>query len=99
VRPAVPASASLMALDKKHFLEFTPREISVLQLVAIGCTNIQIAAKLHISKYTVAQHIAKMLRRAGAANRTDLVSRAHTAGILADEPALGSMDILGRAAR
>jgi DNA-binding NarL/FixJ family response regulator len=89
MRPAVAASASLMASDEKSSLGFTPRELSVLQLVAIGCTNIQIAAKLHISKYTVAQHVAKMLRRAGAANRTDLVSRAHIAGILADEPALG----------
>jgi DNA-binding NarL/FixJ family response regulator len=80
----VPISASLVAADEQY-LEFTPRELSILQLVATGCTNIQIATKLHISKYTVAQHIAKMLKRAGAANRTDLVSRAHSAGILAAE--------------
>jgi DNA-binding NarL/FixJ family response regulator len=67
-----------------YFPRFTPRELSILQLVAKGCTNVQIAASLHISKYAVAQHIAKMLHRAGAANRTDLVSRAHTAGILND---------------
>jgi DNA-binding NarL/FixJ family response regulator len=85
MRPAVQTSASLMASDGKSFLSLTPRELSVLQLVATGCTNIQIATKLHISKYTVAQHIAKMLRRAGAANRTDLVSRAHISGILTDE--------------
>jgi ATP/maltotriose-dependent transcriptional regulator MalT len=38
--------------------------------------------RLHISKYTVAQHIAKMLRLLGAANRTELVNRAHIAGVL-----------------
>jgi DNA-binding NarL/FixJ family response regulator len=64
------------------FARFTQRELSILQLAAKGCTNIQIAANLNISKYTVAQHIAKMLQRAGAANRTDLVSKAHAAGIL-----------------
>lgn len=79
-----PASAALIGTDFSCFLRFTPRELSILQLVAKGCTNIQIASSLHISKYTVAQHIAKMLHRVGAANRTDLVSRAHTAGILTD---------------
>jgi DNA-binding CsgD family transcriptional regulator len=67
------------------FPRLTPRELSILRLVAKGCTNVQIAASLHISKYTVAQHIAKMLHRTGAANRTDLVCRAHTAGILNGE--------------
>jgi DNA-binding NarL/FixJ family response regulator len=61
---------------------FTSRELSILELVAAGCTNVEIGAKLHISKYTVAQHVAKMLRRIGAANRTDLVSRAYGVGIL-----------------
>jgi hypothetical protein len=37
--------------------------------------------------YTVALHIAKMLHRTGAANRTDLISRAHTASIFNDESA------------
>jgi DNA-binding CsgD family transcriptional regulator len=63
-------------------VHFTIRELSVLELVAEGCTNVQIAEKLHISRYTVAQHIAKMLVRIGAVNRTDLVSRAHVTGIL-----------------
>lgn len=63
-------------------VKFTQREMSILKLVALGFTNIQIGEKLHISKYTVAQHVAKMLRRLGAANRTDLVNRAHAEGIL-----------------
>jgi DNA-binding NarL/FixJ family response regulator len=64
------------------FACLTQRELTILNLVAEGCTNVQIAADLHISKYTVAQHIAKMLQRTGAANRTDLVNKAHLAGIL-----------------
>jgi DNA-binding CsgD family transcriptional regulator len=58
--------------------------------VSTGCTNIQVATKLHISKYAVAQHIAKTLKRVGTANRTDLVSRAYIAGILSDEPGVYS---------
>jgi DNA-binding CsgD family transcriptional regulator len=63
-------------------VKFTQREMSILRLVALGFTNVQIGEKLHISKYTVAQHIAKALRRLGAANRTDLVNRAYIEGIL-----------------
>ena len=62
-------------------VNFTRREMSILNLVALGFTNVQIGENLHISKYTVAQHIAMMLRRIGAANRTDLVNRAHAEGI------------------
>jgi DNA-binding NarL/FixJ family response regulator len=79
------ASATLLDKTTGYFPRCTPRELSILQLVAKGYTNVQIAASLHISKYTVAQHIAKMLHRTGAANRTDLVSRAYTVGILNDE--------------
>jgi DNA-binding NarL/FixJ family response regulator len=74
---------TLRSADSGH-PGLTPRELSILQLAAKGYTNVQIAASLHISKYTVAQHIAKMLQRTGAANRTDLVSRAHVEGILAE---------------
>jgi DNA-binding NarL/FixJ family response regulator len=63
-------------------VKITQREMSILRLVALGFTNVQIGEKLHISKYTVAQHVAKMLRRLGAANRTDLVNRAYVEGIL-----------------
>jgi DNA-binding NarL/FixJ family response regulator len=69
--------------EEDCFLGLTTRERSVLLLTSEGRTNIQIAAELHISRYTVAQHIAKMLRTTGATNRTDLVNRAHRAGILA----------------
>jgi DNA-binding NarL/FixJ family response regulator len=64
------------------FGSLTDRDLSVLRLASQGYTNIAIGAQLHISKYTVAQRIAKMLRLTGAANRTDLVNRAHHAGVL-----------------
>jgi LuxR family maltose regulon positive regulatory protein len=74
------------------FASLTKRELTVLHLIAKGCTNIQIATNLHISKYTVAQHVAKMLQRTGAANRTDLVGKAHDAGILTRTAASAAPD-------
>lgn len=85
------ASAASDAIDASPFRKLTDREWSVLLLVSEGRTNIEIAIRLHISKYTVAQHIAKMLRVTGAANRTDLVNRAHVAGILS-RPERTTMD-------
>jgi DNA-binding NarL/FixJ family response regulator len=68
--------------DAGSFSGLTPREWGILQLASEGFTNIQIGAHLNISRYTVAQHLAKMLRRTGASNRTDLVNRAYRAGAL-----------------
>jgi len=64
-------------------LTLTPRETAILCLVAGGHTNSQAARVLHISHHTVAQHIADMLHRAEAKNRSELIARAYCAGILA----------------
>lgn len=63
-------------------VRYTERESAILCLIATGLTNIEIAVKLHISRYTVAQHIAEMLRAAGARSRAELVARAYCGGIL-----------------
>jgi len=72
-------------------MRFTGREMSILELIAKGLTNIQIARELHISKYTVAQHVAKMLERSNAINRTDLVSRSYATGILQNSSMIPGM--------
>jgi DNA-binding NarL/FixJ family response regulator len=72
-------------------MRFTSREMSILELIARGLTNIQIARELHISKYTVAQHVAKMLERSSAINRTDLVSRSYATGILQNSSTIPGM--------
>jgi DNA-binding NarL/FixJ family response regulator len=64
------------------FSRLTAKQISILEMIARGLTNPQIGVELHMSKYTVAQHIREMLKRTGSTNRTDLVSRAHIIGIL-----------------
>jgi DNA-binding NarL/FixJ family response regulator len=65
--------------DRDHL---THREIEVLVALAAGHDNSQIAEELCISRATVAHHVAVMLQRAGAANRTALVSWAIYSGLL-----------------
>ena len=60
----------------------TAREMTILCLIAAGLTNDEVSRRLHISRHTVAQHIADMLQRAPARNRAELVARAYTAGML-----------------
>ncbi|WP_066909533.1 helix-turn-helix domain-containing protein [Mycobacterium interjectum] len=48
----------------------TRREHEVLQLLAGGQSDAQIAAALHISTRTVSCHVSKILLKLGAANRT-----------------------------
>ncbi len=48
----------------------TEREIEVLQLVAEGCTNRQIAERLSISEATVRTHMSKILSKLNLGSRT-----------------------------
>ncbi|KAM3098716.1 LuxR C-terminal-related transcriptional regulator [Phormidesmis sp. 146-12] len=49
------------------------RELQVIELVAIGLTNQDIAAKLEISKRTVDNHISNILTKTETENRVALV--------------------------
>lgn len=60
----------------------TPREVEVLQLLAAGLPNKNIATHLHISEHTVKFHVNALMSKLGAQNRTDAVVRATRLGIL-----------------
>jgi len=55
----------------------TARETDVLHALAAGKTNAQIALSLFVSEGTVKSHVKQVLRKLGAANRTDAVARYH----------------------
>jgi LuxR family maltose regulon positive regulatory protein len=58
------------------------RELEVLQLLALGKTNQQIAGQLIVSRGTIKAHTASIYRKLDVANRTEAVCRARDLGIL-----------------
>lgn len=60
----------------------TGRETQVLQLVATGCANKVIAARLQIGVGTVKTHMRSLLDKLDAASRTEATAVAHRRGLL-----------------
>jgi len=53
-------------------VELTPTELKVVQLVAQGMANREIAAKLNVSQRTIESHVSNMLNKTNLHNRTEL---------------------------
>jgi DNA-binding NarL/FixJ family response regulator len=53
-------------------VDLTPTEQKVIQLVAKGMSNREIAAGLSVSQRTVESHVSNMLGKTGLSNRTEL---------------------------
>lgn len=58
------------------------REREVLQLVAAGKTNRQVATELFVSVGTVKTHVNNVYRKLEAHSRTQAVARARELGLL-----------------
>ena len=58
------------------------REVQILTLVAEGCSNREIGARLVISEHTAANHVRSILRKTGSSNRTEAASYAHRRGLV-----------------
>jgi two-component system response regulator DesR len=59
------------------------REREVLDLIAAGSTNREIAERLYLSPHTVKEHTSTLYRKLHARNRADAVQRAQRIGLLA----------------
>ena len=62
--------------------DLTPREMDVLRLLAEGLPNRKIGERLAINERTVKYHVAAILAKLEAANRTEAVMRAIERGLI-----------------
>jgi DNA-binding NarL/FixJ family response regulator len=62
------------------FPELTDREREVLDLIAAGRTNAQIAAELFLSGKTVRNNVSTILSKLQAGDRANVIIRARDAG-------------------
>jgi len=74
--PFVPDAARLDQLG------ITPRELQILELIAAGMSNREIAGKLFVSENTVKTHSSRLFEKLDAKRRTQVVQRAKEARLI-----------------
>jgi DNA-binding NarL/FixJ family response regulator len=83
----IPARISAKLVERMGATQLTLREHEVLQLIAMGKTNMEIGRCLFISEGTVKTHVNNILSKLGASDRTNAVVTGLRRGIIALEPA------------
>lgn len=80
VRAAVLEDAVVPAIRREEIVDDGPRlstrERQVLQLLATGATNREIAAQLHVGPDSIKKHASSLYRKLGVRNRTEATQRA-----------------------
>lgn len=61
--------------DRPNLLDLSTRELEVLESMCRGRTNLEIAATLDISPFTVKNHVQRIFRKIGVTNRTQAAAR------------------------
>jgi DNA-binding CsgD family transcriptional regulator len=80
-RPTGPqAGKAGSALPPQPRSDLSERELEIIELVAIGLTNQEIAQRLTISKRTVDNHVSNIFTKTGAKNRVALLNWAMDQG-------------------
>ncbi len=82
VAPAVLAAARQAGDSAANDEVLNPRQREVLRLVAEGLSNREIAARTHLSEYTVKGYVEEILERLGARNRVHAAIVATKQGLI-----------------
>jgi NarL family two-component system response regulator LiaR len=67
---------------RREDLAITRRELEILELIAQGLSNREIAAKLYVSENTVKTHSSRVFHKLGAKRRTQAVQLGKELGLL-----------------
>ena len=67
---------------RRQELGITPRELEILELLAAGMSNREIAGKLYVSENTVKTHCSRAFDKLGAKRRTQAVQLGKEFGLI-----------------
>lgn len=77
------STAGTIALEEEALIEpLTAREMEVIQWMALGLANKQIALKLGISEHTVKFHLSALYAKLNCSSRTEAVRRGVELGLI-----------------
>jgi DNA-binding NarL/FixJ family response regulator len=74
------------ARPERPFPQLTERETEILDLIAAGKNNAQIAQELYLSPKTVRNNVSSILAKLQATDRAEVIIRARDAGLGTDLP-------------
>lgn len=74
-------SAPRPAPPSERFPELTAREVEILDLIARGMSNPEIASRLYLSQKTVRNHVSNVFLKLQVADRAQAIVRAREAGL------------------
>ena len=78
IRMATPKRAADFVKNEEalEYMGISNREYEVLELLAQGCSNQEIAEKLFVSGNTVKSHLARLYQKLDVSRRTQAIQRA-----------------------
>jgi len=74
-------SASYLLAERSIFPQLTDRESEILNLIAAGANNSEIAERLHLSLKTVSNYVSNIFSKLQVADRAEAIIRARDAGL------------------
>jgi DNA-binding NarL/FixJ family response regulator len=74
-------SGASPSVPPEAFPELSEREVEILDLIAQGRKNPDIAADLYLSPKTVRNHVSNILHKLQVADRAEAIIRAREAGL------------------
>ncbi len=86
LHPATPAEPGEHVPSPEAIGDLSDREVQVLQLMARGMSNLEIAKELFVSSTTVKTHVSHILTKLGVRDRVQAVVEAYDSGIVLPRP-------------
>ena len=78
---AGPSPGHARRTERERFPALTPREAQILEYIAQGLDNAQIAARLDLSEKTVRNHITSIFDKLGVESRAQAIVMAREQGL------------------